>query len=68
MQAEVRTGDPAKIGADLVQRFQAFYASGRLLPPEQPARLIVRLIAQDVTGLVVSITDDRARALLAALE
>jgi hypothetical protein len=28
--------------------------------------LIVRLMAQDVTGLVVSISDERAQALLAA--
>jgi NAD(P)-dependent dehydrogenase (short-subunit alcohol dehydrogenase family) len=65
MQAEIRTGDPATIGAALVQRFEAMYAGGRLLPPERPAQLIVRLMAQDVTGLVVSISDERAQALLA---
>ena len=68
MQAEIRNGDPAAIGAVLVQRFQAFHASGRLLPPEQPARLIARLLAQDVTGLIVSIGDERAQALLAAAD
>jgi NAD(P)-dependent dehydrogenase (short-subunit alcohol dehydrogenase family) len=66
MQAQIRTGDPATIGAALVQRFEALYASGRLLPPEQPARLIVGLIAQDATGLVLNISDERAQALLAA--
>jgi NAD(P)-dependent dehydrogenase (short-subunit alcohol dehydrogenase family) len=66
MQTQIRTGDPATISADLVQRFQVMHASGRLLPPERPAQLIVRLIAQDVTGLVVSISDERAQALLAA--
>jgi NAD(P)-dependent dehydrogenase (short-subunit alcohol dehydrogenase family) len=65
MQAEIRTGDPTTIGAALVQRFEAMYADGRLLPPERPAQLIVRLMAQDVTGLVVSISDERAQALLA---
>lgn len=63
-----RTGDPAVIATDPVRRLRAFYANGRLRPPERPARLIVRLIAQDVTGLAISIRDERARALSAASE
>lgn len=65
MQAQIRTGDPAKIGATLVARFQAAHASGRLLPAERPARLIVQLLAQDTTGEVIDISDARAQALLA---
>lgn len=65
MQAQIRAGDPAEIGAALVARFQAAYASGRLLPAERPARLIVRLIAQDTTGEIIDIADARGRALLA---
>jgi NAD(P)-dependent dehydrogenase (short-subunit alcohol dehydrogenase family) len=66
MQAQIRASDPAEIGAGLVARFQAAYASGRLLPAEQPARLIVRLIAQDTTGEIISIGDERGQALLAS--
>jgi len=66
MQAQIRAGDPAEIGADLVARFRAAYTSGRLLPAEQPAQLIVRLIAQDTTGEIVSIGDERGQALLAS--
>jgi NAD(P)-dependent dehydrogenase (short-subunit alcohol dehydrogenase family) len=65
MQTQIRTGDPAKIGAALVGRFQAAYASGRLLPAERPAQLIVRLIAQDTTGEIIDISDARGQALLA---
>jgi NAD(P)-dependent dehydrogenase (short-subunit alcohol dehydrogenase family) len=65
MQTQIRTGDPAKIGAALVARFQAAYASGRLLPAEQPAQLIVRVIAQDTTGEIIDISDARGQALLA---
>jgi NAD(P)-dependent dehydrogenase (short-subunit alcohol dehydrogenase family) len=65
MQTQIRTGDPAKIGAALVGRFQAIYASGRLLPAERPAQLIVRLIAQDTTGEIIDISDGRGQALLA---
>jgi len=65
MQTQIRTGDPAKIGATLVARFQAAYASGRLLPAERPAQLIVRLIAQDATGEIIDISDPRGQALLA---
>jgi NAD(P)-dependent dehydrogenase (short-subunit alcohol dehydrogenase family) len=65
MQTQIRTGDPEKIGAGLVARFQAAYASGRLLPVERPARLIIRLVAQDTTGEIIDINDARGQALLA---
>jgi NAD(P)-dependent dehydrogenase (short-subunit alcohol dehydrogenase family) len=63
MQTQIRTGDPEKIGAALVRRFQAVYASGRLLPVERPARLIVRLIEQNTTGEIIDISDARGQAL-----
>lgn len=63
MQTQIRTGDPEKIGAALVRRFQAVYASGRLLPAERPARLIVRLIEQNTTGEIIDISDARGQAL-----
>ncbi len=65
MQTQIRTGDPAEIGAALVARFQAAYASGQLLPADRPAQLIVGLIAQDTTGEIISISDARAQTLLA---
>jgi len=64
MQASIRNGDPDEIGAALVTRFQATHASGKLISPDVPARLIARLIAEDATGEVISVGDARGRALL----
>ena len=64
MQGHIR-GQPAdRVGQAMYDRFANFYESGALLPPEVPARLILAVIAGQMTGEVISVSDERGRALL----
>ena len=64
MQTFVRTRPPELVGEEMSSQFRALKEQGQLLSPDQPARLIVRLLSEESTGEVISIYDERGQALL----
>ena len=64
MQTFVRTRPAELVGEEMVARFRAMKEEGQLLSPDQPARLIVRLLAEESSGELISIYDERGQALL----
>ena len=64
MQTFMRGQSPDLVGTAMVSMFQSFKDEGRLLSPDQPAHLIVRLLAESTTGELISIYDERGQALL----
>ncbi len=64
MQSFVRTRPSALIGETMVAQFTAVKEQGQLLSPTEPARLIVRLLAEETTGEIIDIYDERGKALL----
>ena len=64
MQTFVRTRPPELVGEEMSSQFRALKEQGQLLSPDQPALLIVRLLAEESTGEVISIYDERGQALL----
>jgi NAD(P)-dependent dehydrogenase (short-subunit alcohol dehydrogenase family) len=64
MQSFVRSRPAALVGEAMVTWFQAVKDQGQLLSPNEPARLLVRLLTEETTGEVIDIYDERGRALL----
>lgn len=64
MQTFVRTRPPELVGVAMSSQFRALKEQGQLLSPDQPALLIVRLLAEESTGELISIYDGRGQALL----
>ena len=64
MQTFVRTRPAELVGEAMVSQFRALKEQGQLLLPDQPALLIVRLLAEGTTGELISIYDERGQALL----
>lgn len=64
MQTFVRTRPPELVGEAMSSQFRALKEQGQLLSPDQPALLIVRLLAEESTGELISIYDGRGQALL----
>jgi len=64
MQTFVRTRPAELVGEAMASQFRALKEEGRLLSPDQPALLIVRLLAEESSGELISIYDARGQALL----
>ena len=64
MQTFVRTRPAELVGEAMASQFRALKEEGRLLSPDQPALLIVRLLAEGTTGELISIYDARGQGLL----
>lgn len=63
MQKYIRDQPPEHIGETLPARHQRMKDEGRLLDATAPATLIVHLLAEETTGEVISIYDERGKAL-----
>ena len=64
MQAHIRIQPVERVGQTIHESFAGFHARGALRAPEEPARLIVQVLAGDASGEVISIGDARSLALL----
>ncbi|MFL6139226.1 MAG: SDR family NAD(P)-dependent oxidoreductase [Frankiaceae bacterium] len=68
MQERMRAEPPESVGERFHARFHGLHERGELLAPEVPAGFVARLVATGLTGEVLDVRDDSARARLAATE
>ena len=57
--------DETVVGESLARKHQGWQASGELLPPAVPARLVLALCCAERSGQVISVYDDEGRRLIA---
>ncbi len=65
MQEELRNTPPEHWDAEQAELFQRLYKEGKLLPPEEPAKLIAWLVGpegSDVNGAILDIRNPSVRA------
>jgi NAD(P)-dependent dehydrogenase (short-subunit alcohol dehydrogenase family) len=67
MQRFLRAQSAGAVGSAIVDRAWAFLNEGQLIEPSVPAHLILRVMQQGLNGAVVSVYDDRGRAMLSDL-